>query len=232
VIRIAGLEIAAAMHTATEVGGDYYDVVPTEDGCWIGIGDVTGHGLTAGLVMLMLQSVVSGVSRRLPNAAPSEIVGVVNAVLYENVRGRMGQEDHLTLTLLRCDRSGRLICAGAHEVIVVCRAEDGRIDLIETPGTWVGLIPDVRHVTPDTTFVLRKGDLLVLYTDGIREARNDSGEMFGLDRLAETLRRVRHEPVDKVRDALFAAVEQWMTVREDDLSLFVARHDGAAIPSA
>jgi sigma-B regulation protein RsbU (phosphoserine phosphatase) len=109
-VRVEGLEIAAAMRPATEVAGDYYDVVPTEHGCWIGIGDVTGHGLTAGLVMLMVHSVVRGVSLRNSDAAPSEIFSVLNAVLYDNVHNRMGQEQHATLTLIRYDRSGRLMC--------------------------------------------------------------------------------------------------------------------------
>jgi phosphoserine phosphatase RsbU/P len=225
-VRIEGLEIAAAMRPATEVGGDYYDVVATPHGCWIGIGDVTGHGLTAGLVMLMLQGVVRGVSRRMPDAPPSEIVAVANAVVYENVRVRMGQSDHVTLTLLRYERSGRLTCAGAHEAIIVCRAEDGRIECIETPGTWLGLIPDVRSVTTDTAFELRRGDLMLLYTDGMTEARNHSGEMFGIERLAAVLTGLRHQPVDRIRDTLLVAVEQWMATQEDDLSILVARHHG------
>jgi phosphoserine phosphatase RsbU/P len=175
---------------------------------------------------------VSAVSRRLPDAAPSVIVSVVNAVLYENVHNRMEQGDHVTLTLLCYDHSGRLVCAGAHEVLLICRAEDGRIDWIETPGTWVALVPDVRDVTPDTAFELRKGDLLVLYTDGITEARNAQGEMFGPDRLAAAVKRVRHEPVEKIRDTVLGAVEVWMARQEDDLSLFVARHHGVASSSA
>ncbi len=56
---VPGLEISAKMIPASEVGGDYYDVIPVDDGCWIAIGDVSGHGLDAGLVMLMLQSSIT-----------------------------------------------------------------------------------------------------------------------------------------------------------------------------
>ena len=67
-VSVAGLEIAAAMQPATEVGGDYYDVVPVDDGCWLGIGDVAGHGLGTGLVMLMMQSGIGALARKLPDA--------------------------------------------------------------------------------------------------------------------------------------------------------------------
>jgi phosphoserine phosphatase RsbU/P len=227
-MRIEGLEIAAAMRPASRVGGDYYDVVPVERGCWIGIGDVSGHGLTSGLVMLMVQSVVSGVARHLPAASPGELLSVVNAVIHENVQTRMAQDEHVTLTLLRYHESGRVTGAGAHELILVCRAEDGAIEWIDTPGTWIGLVADIRSATPDTSFELRTGDLMVLYTDGVTEARNDDGAMFGTARLAAALGSVRHASAEAIRDALLEAVERWAATREDDVSVLVARHHGVA----
>jgi phosphoserine phosphatase RsbU/P len=227
-VRVGGLEIAAAMRPATEVAGDYYDVIPTERGCWIGIGDVSGHGLIAGLATLIMHSVVSGVSRRHPDAAPGDLFALVNSVFYESVRNRMGQEQHSTLTLLRYEQSGRVVCAGAHEVILVCRSEDGRICLIDPPGTWLGLVPDVRHLTADTDFELHVGDLMVLFTDGVTEATSPSGEMFGIDRLIAEVSRLRREPVPDIRDALLATVGQWAPYQRDDLSLVVARHHGAS----
>ena len=85
-VSVAGLEIAAAMHAATEVGGDYYDVVPVDDGCWLGIGDVAGHGLGTGLVMLMMQSGIGALARKMPDAAPRELLLALNTMLVENVR--------------------------------------------------------------------------------------------------------------------------------------------------
>jgi phosphoserine phosphatase RsbU/P len=225
-MRIEGLEIAAGMRPASRVGGDYYDVIPVEGGCWIGIGDVSGHGLTSGLVMLMVQSVVSGVTRLLPAASPGEVLSVVNAVIHEKVQARMGQDEHVTLTLLRYGERGHVVGAGAHELILVCRAEDGAIEWIDTPGTWIGLIPDIRSATADTPFELRKGDLMILYTDGVTEARNGYGEMFGTDRLVAALAPVRHASAEAIRDALLAAVDGWAETREDDVSVLVARHHG------
>src|SRR6185436_18733813 len=81
-IQIPGLEIAAAMKPADEVGGDYYDVQPAANGCWIGIGDVAGHGLTAGLVMMMTQSAIAALVRTRPSAGPGELIATLNRVIF------------------------------------------------------------------------------------------------------------------------------------------------------
>src|SRR5262249_49156262 len=96
--QIEGLQMAARMLPAAEVGGDYYDVFPFEGGCWIGIGDVAGHGLPAGLVMLMIQSVVYALVQNDPAASPSNIVRELNSVLFENVRKRLKQTEHATFS--------------------------------------------------------------------------------------------------------------------------------------
>jgi hypothetical protein len=69
-IEVPGLSVSARMIPASEVGGDYYGVFPTHDGAWIGIGVVAGHGLTSGLVMLMMQSAVAALGRARPDALP------------------------------------------------------------------------------------------------------------------------------------------------------------------
>src|SRR3954469_1820849 len=183
-VNVGGLEIAAAMHAATEVGGDYYDVVPVEDGCWIGIGDVAGHGLGTGLVMLMMQSGISALARKMPDAAPRDLLLALNTMLVENVRTRLGQHEHATLTLIRYRRDGGLTFAGAHEEMLIRRVATGRCDRIETPGAWVGAKRDITDGTVDSTASLHSGDVLVLYTDGLTEAvaADGSGARFGADR--------------------------------------------------
>ena len=155
-VQVDGLEISAAMQPATEVGGDYYDVIPVAHGCWLGIGDVAGHGLPTGLVMLMLQSVVGGLVRHSPAASPRDVLVVVNQLLFDNVRRRMGQDEHVTLTLIRYDREGRLVFAGAHEYILICRARDGTVERLRTPGTWVAAIRDIREATDESQLRARR----------------------------------------------------------------------------
>ena len=184
-VTVPRLEIAATMRTATEVGGDYYDVIPVADGCWMGIGDVAGHGLGTGLVMLMMQSGIGVLARKMPDASPRELLLALNAMLVDNVRMRLGQREHATLTLLRYRQDGRLTFAGAHEEILIRRAATGRCERLETPGAWVGAKRDIEAGTVESSAQLQPGDLLVLYTDGLIEAMGRDGrERFGTDRLA------------------------------------------------
>lgn len=227
-LSVRGLEIAAMMLPATEVGGDYYDVLPTDGGCWIGIGDVAGHGLGSGLVMMMLQSVVSALVRQHPQAAPRDLLRIVNAVLYDNVRVRLQQDEHATLSLIRYSADGELRFAGAHEDMIVRRAATGRIETVPTLGTWVGATRDIDEVTQDSRLFLQDGDVLLLYTDGVIEAQNAEGERFGIDRLSQLLERHGHEPPLAVRSVLASAVQAFTAEQRDDIALLVARYRASA----
>jgi sigma-B regulation protein RsbU (phosphoserine phosphatase) len=220
---VGPLDISAVMLPATEVGGDYYDVIDTPSGCWLGIGDVAGHGLPTGLVMLMLQSAVSSLLKTLPEANPRDVLCAVNAVLYENIRERLRQDEHVTLTLLRFEHTGQLCYAGAHEDILIYRAAEGQVECLPTPGTWVGAAPDIAQGTTDSNVALLPGDVLLLYTDGVTEARDLAGEMFGPDRLAHCLLQKATEPVVVIRDFILKEVQAWMRRQDDDITLLVAR---------
>lgn len=229
-LQVEGLEVAAGMLPATEVGGDYYDVLPVAGGAWLGIGDVAGHGLRSGLVMVMLQSIVAAVVAHTPDVAPSEMLQIVNRVLYENVRQRLHQDEHATLSLMRYQRSGRLSFAGAHEDIVVYRARTRRCETISTPGTWVAATRDIAQVTVDSSLELERGDVLLLYTDGVIEAQSAEREPFGLERLCRELERLCHglersgrENIESIRDGLLRRVTDWVREQNDDIALLVAR---------
>lgn len=232
-LRIPGLEIAAAMQTATEVGGDYYDVLATAEGGWLGIGDVSGHGLNSGLVMLMLQSGVASLVRQDPLASPSDVVTTLNGVVYDNIRARLGKDDHATLCLLRWSSDGRLVFAGGHEDMLVCRAAGGPCEVIPTDGAWVGAMPDVSGCVPDASLQLAEGDTLLLYTDGLTEAPGAEGELFGHERLARALEDVREAGVTAIRDHLMQLVRAWSQEDRDDISVVVVRRSATgAAPSA
>jgi sigma-B regulation protein RsbU (phosphoserine phosphatase) len=222
--HVSGLDIAAQMIPATEVGGDYYDVLPVKDGCWLAIGDVAGHGLTAGLVMLMIQSIVAGIATQTPEASPSALLSVLNRVLFENVRQRLKQDEHATLSLMRYDRSGRFVFAGAHEEIVIFRAGERKFELIETPGPWMGAMADVGRFMVDSQNQLFPNDIMLLYTDGITEAMDARGKQFGIERMCAAFDEVKAEPVEVIRDHLIGACMQWTSEQFDDVTLLVARH--------
>ena len=231
-VAVAGLEIAAIMRTATEVGGDYYDVVSVDDGCWLGIGDVAGHGLGTGLVMLMIQSGFGALARKLPDESPRGMLLALNAMLVDNVRTRLGHHDHATLTLLRFRHDGGLAFAGAHEEILIRRAATGRCERLATPGPWVGAKRDIAAGTVETQARLQPGDLLVLYTDGIIEAMGRDGhDRFGTDRLAALVEEHGGAPPATVRDTILAALDAFAPVLDDDVTLLVARYGDGLAPA-
>lgn len=226
----ASITVSARMVAAEEVGGDYYDVLPAADGAWIAVGDVSGHGLRAGLITFMLQSAVATLTAARPTARPSELVTLLNTVIYKNIRERLGGDDHVTFVLLRVFDDGRVWFAGGHEELLLRRASTGACETIPTRGTWIGVIPDIDRTTADAELRLAPGDLLVTYSDGITEARNAAGELFGLDRLRNEIASAGGVAPDEVARRVWARVHAWCARPEDDMSLVLIRFDGTTAP--
>jgi PAS domain S-box-containing protein len=220
---VAGLEIAAAMEPADDVGGDYYDVLARPDGAWIAIGDVSGHGLDAGLIMLMVQSALASIATTRPDASPAEVVALLNAVLFDNISGRLASSEYVTLCLLRYSRDGRVVFAGAHEHILVCHRDTGKVEQVETPGPWLGINRDIAAAAANNSTTLHDGDVMVLFTDGLIEARDRNGEQFDMRRLCDIVQQHRMESPEAIRGHLLSAVHAWMVEQEDDISVLVAR---------
>ncbi len=225
-LAVPGLDVATVMVTATEVGGDYFDVIPVDDGCFLGIGDVVGHGLDAGLVMMMLQSAVATAVAVDSSISPRQAYAAANRVLHENIRNRLEQEQHITLSILRYHTNGRLVFTGEHEDMLLFRAKTGQVDVVRVEGIWAGIVPDVSELIDDREVWLEPGDVLLLYTDGVVQAMNTEREMFGLERLSEELCSLGRQPSAAIRAGLLAAVQRWMDVQSDDLALVVARYAG------
>jgi PAS domain S-box-containing protein len=222
--KLEGLEIAAIMIPADEVGGDYYDVRPALNGGWLAIGDVSGHGLDAGLVMLMVQSATFAISSARVNVSPSELLTLLNEVLYDNIARRLARSDYVTLSVLRYTKNGHVEFAGAHQDLLVYRARTHTVERIRTPGPWVGIRKHIRTITTDGSFDLRDGDVLVLFTDGVVEAMNEENEQFDVDRLCQALQEVHAESPDYIRDHIVQKVRRWMVQQDDDITLLVARY--------
>lgn len=225
-LAVPGLQIAASMIPATEVGGDYYDVLPVEGGCWIAIGDVAGHGLTTGLVMMMVQNVLSSMVHAADaDAMPNAVYCAANRILVENVRTRLQRDEHVTLTLFRYDGDAQFTFAGAHEDIIIWRADTGKCERIETPGTWLAVMLDIEEFTQNSTLRLEDGDVMLLYTDGVTEAMDANRQQFGLDRLCDALASVSDNPVEAICSHLLEEVQKWSPVFDDDVTLMVIRRN-------
>jgi sigma-B regulation protein RsbU (phosphoserine phosphatase) len=144
-------------------------------------------------------------------------------MLYQNLRLRMGRDDHATLTMLSFFSDGRLTYAGAHEDIIVC-GKGGEVRTILTHGTWVGISEDISHDLESRTLQLAEDDLVVLYTDGIPEARRGH-ECFGMPRLIaesrETPRPARRRNPERHHATVF---DYGPGSLQDDATMLVLRY--------
>ncbi|NET33310.1 MAG: CHASE2 domain-containing protein [Cyanothece sp. SIO1E1] len=220
---IQGLDIAVFMEPAAEVGGDYYDVLSHNDVTKISIGDVTGHGLESGVLMLMVQASVR-VLQEYNLSDPVAFLDVLNRAVYNNV-ARMGLERNLTLAILDY-QPGQLLISGQHEEIIIVRV-DGQLECIDTIdlGFPIGLDTDITRFIAQEKVDLNPGDLVILYTDGITEAKDTQKDRYGLARLCEVVKLNRNLSAEGIKDAVIDDLKQHIGQQKifDDISLLVLK---------
>ena len=220
-LEIEGLDIAAYMESADEVGGDYYDVLQIDGVVTLGIGDVTGHGLESGILMLMTQTSVRTL-QEIRELDPVRFLDVLNRTLYKNVQ-RMNSEKSLTLAILNYSE-GLISISGQHEETLVVRknGEVQRIDTMEL-GFPIALDDDIADFISHILIELEPGDGVVLYTDGIPEAYNIRKKQYGLKQLCEVISQNWHKSATEVKDAVIVDVRQHIGKQKvfDDITLLV-----------
>ncbi len=220
---VEDMDIACFMEPADEVGGDYYDVLQYDDGVLIAIGDVTGHGLESGMVMLMVQM---GIRTLLANneTNPSHVLTVLNQAIIGNV-ARMNADKNLSLAILYCQQ-GKIRLTGQHEEIIVVR-KGGNIECINTMdlGFPIGLVDDISSFIDDTYINLDQGDGLVLYTDGITEAENIAKQQYEIQRLCRVISQHWSKPAEAICKAVTDDVFQFIGQQNiyDDITLLVIK---------
>jgi sigma-B regulation protein RsbU (phosphoserine phosphatase) len=218
------LEIAAYMRAADEVGGDYYDVLESGDRLKIGIGDVTGHGLESGVLMLMVQSVARALQEA-GNTDPMKFLTDLNSALFKNIE-RTKIDKHVTLAFLDYDGK-EMILSGQHEEVIVVRS-DGSLERIDTIdlGFPIGLEADIAPFVNSVRIPFEKDDVIVLHTDGVTEAENSAGEFFGIDRLCAEAVRLKGRSADAIVSGIVSALMEYIGSQKihDDITLLVLRH--------
>jgi len=221
--RLGNWEIEATMVPAEEVGGDYYDFLHSRhDEHWAAIGDVSGHGVESGLVMMMAQTTIATLVNDASGRTPSDVFVHTNEVIRENV-SRLGGHRYMTLNVIRLDPD-MLVVAGKHQDFLVWRAAADTVEMVTNQGPWIGVIDDVRHAVEDQQIPVGKGDWVLLYTDGLTEAMDASGRMFGDAGLKDAFTRVAGRvPLEKAVDSILQAVRSHQAKQDDDLTLMILR---------
>ena len=221
---IPQVEIAAFMEPADEVGGDYYDVLFDGNRIKVGIGDVTGHGLESGVLMLMVQSVARALQEK-GDRDPVAFLDVLNRAVYKNIT-RTKSDKHLTLAFVDYE-DGQVTLSGQHEEVLIIRAngETERIDTMDL-GFPVGLEADISPFVATMDLAFGPEDVLILHTDGITEAENENGEMYGLDRLSQSAHDNREKSAKGIAEAVINDVKSHIGGYKvfDDITLVVLKH--------
>ncbi len=216
------------MRTADEVGGDYFDCLPLGAGrgrsWWFVIGDASGHGMSAGLTMLMVQTALHAALISDNEVEPNRAFEIVNRVLYRNLN-LLRQNRYMTAAFYRADGAGRFRGAGLHLDALIWRRRSGKVERQPTDGLWLGVEPDLRGILRPLRFQLQPGDHVLLFTDGLVEAASPSGELFGEDRLAALLAKRGGQAPPELCKAIEAAQEEFTggAPLRDDMSFAVIR---------
>lgn len=223
---LPGYVLSGQMTPASEVGGDYYDVIETEAGRrLIAVGDVSGHGVTTGLTMMMVRaSLVSTLESR-ADATLAELYMAMNRCLCRNLE-RMNLRLYMTFALLEHDGGGKFRVVGAHLPALIYRAAKGVVEEVEIAGVWLGVIDQVTpDLVPETDIELGKGDTMLLLTDGVVEHDGADG-MFGFERVhAELAAQAEHGPA-QVIEGLTAKLAAHGETQDDDMTMLALKYMG------
>jgi hypothetical protein len=201
-----GVDAAAACVPASQVGGDFYDVHELPDGrLAFSIGDVSGHGISAALLMSMMHGALDNDAARTSDG-PDQTMTRLNTLLLKKSSG----ERFASMISCVYDPAAQqlhYVNAGHPPALLMQRDEPGgeRITRLGEGGPVLGVLHDA--VYQQTSVPTREGDLLVLFSDGIVEAVNAQDNYFGEGRLLETIARHRHESAEAISRAILQAVQ-------------------------
>jgi len=173
--KIPDFELAVHMATATEVGGDYYDFLCDKDGAWtVALGDATGHGLHAGMVV--------GVAKSLLQAAngTSSLGGVMHRI-HSGLHTLHDRRASMSLVLVRLNGTVLNVASAGMPPILVRRRDSGRVEEVLRPGVPLGTLRDAEWSEHD--IAMAPGDAVLLMSDGLAEITNPGGELFGYERV-------------------------------------------------
>jgi serine phosphatase RsbU (regulator of sigma subunit) len=224
--KLEGFEIAVTFQPALLVGGDYYDFFRMRDGK-VGflVADVSGKGVAGSLVVVMFRSVIHSESPIF--SSPKELLLRV----HESLMGEIPEDMYITTCMGAIKGRSITLASAGHNPPILYRASMGKAFMLEMKGVPLGLsvlsLEDVDKNLEEYPLELEKGDVLILYSDGITEAENFRKDQFGEDRLlkiAESLAKSEY-PAEKIKGGILEAVKDFVggTPQSDDITLLVIK---------
>jgi sigma-B regulation protein RsbU (phosphoserine phosphatase) len=246
---LESLEVHGVCRPARTVSGDYYDFLPYgPDRLGIAVGDISGKGISAALLMATIHSAVrayefgrmpmptahlvaaggradtappifGGQSASDGEFSPARVLGLLNRQLYHSTPA----EKYATLFLSVYDgRSRAFTYSNAGHLPPIILGNDGSLRRLDTPGLVIGLFDDQGY--EERTIDLRPGDIFLAFSDGVTEPENEFGE-FGEERLIDIVRDHRHLPLARISEMITSAVSDWIGANEqpDDVTVVLAR---------
>lgn len=245
------LEVHGVCRPARTVSGDYYDFIPLpEERLVLAVGDISGKGISAALLMATVHAFVRAYSLEpeltavpviaagagdpqncdtelfYPRTGPRETdlaPGLLMSTLNYQLFRATPPEKYATLFLGCYDPASQsLIYSNAGHLPPIIMSRDGRVSRLDTSGTVVGLFDGMAY--EECRVPMRPGDVFVAFSDGVTEPENEFGE-FGEDRLIELIRLHRDQPLPRISEVVTAAVADWIGGAEqpDDVTLVLAR---------
>ena len=216
--QLLGIKMAHTYLPATEVGGDFYDVLALEDGrLAVAVGDVAGHGVSSGLVMSMAKSALAVQVSFNPDV--EAVFGTLNRMVYQSARKRL----LTTLCYALIDpRERQMTFASAGHLFPYRIGKNGSVQALESISYPLGVRNSL--AVRERAARLEPGDKLFLFSDGVVEARpENSDEEYGFDRLERSLSSHAQAGVEGMRDGVLADLEEFTggAPREDDLTVLV-----------
>jgi sigma-B regulation protein RsbU (phosphoserine phosphatase) len=233
-IVLPGFEIFGVCEPARTIGGDYYDFIPFgASQMYLALGDISGKGISAALLMASLHSAVRAYYGGNPSnrdcaddallsdesMSPGRLLALLNRHLYTSTQA----EKYATLFVASYDSiTQRLTYSNGGHLAPILVRSDGKVSRLDCGGSVVGLLDGL--VYQEATVQLNRGDLLIAYSDGLTEPERELRE-FGEERLLAAIRRHQILPLCDIAAHSLAAVREWIGEEEqpDDMTLVLAR---------
>lgn len=221
--KIPELDIIAKTKPAEEIGGDSFDFMETEDDLFFFLGDVTGHGVPAGLVMIMVDTLLDTFIDKGMNT--SDVLHNTNKYLQPKISATM----FMTMVMFRWSKKEKkMYYTGAgHEHIMIYKQSTHKCETFPAGGIALGMVPDNSNMLEEKEVPFEPGDTLILYSDGITEGENNKGELYGIERLSHAVEKYGSLPESAL---IFEQLSKHFSafleghIQDDDMSMMVVKY--------